>query len=331
MQISFIDVLITVASLVVLAVPGFILVKAKMLPEKAAETVSTIVLYVCQTAMVFLGFQNYEFNPSIGLNMLYVFGLTLVVHFAMIVIVSCFVKGKEEAKIKAVRYGSVFGNCGYMGFPLLAMLFGNTSQFGEIMIYAAVVITVWNLLNWTVGVYMITGDKKQISFKKIIFNPVIIAVVLGFLVFVISKKPIVDWAAQGSTLDAVLEKLISSVEFFSNAVTPLSMTVIGMRLANIKFKQLFTEKLAYLHCALKLVLMGIIAVLVVSFIPVSQAVKYTIFFTMAMPAATSTTLFTVKFGGDSEFASVCVLLSTILSIVTIPLMFLLAQPLMAIV
>ena len=318
MQIGFFDVLVTVASLVVLAVPGYILAKCKMLPEKAAEAFSTLVLYVCQTAMVFNGFQGYNFDKSIGLNMLYVFGLTLVIHLIMITIVSVFVKGKREAQLKCVKYGSVFGNCGYMGFPFIKMLFGE----GEAVIYVAVVIAVWNILNWTFGVFMITGDKKQISIKKVVFNPVIIAVILGFLTFVIAKRPIVDLAVEGGTLDTILTKFMGSIKCLADAVTPLSMIVIGMRLAGVRLKDLFVNKLAYLQCTLKLLVMAFITIAIVTFLPLGETVKYTLFFTMAMPAATSTALFAVKFNGDSEFGSVCVLLSTVLSIITIPLIFL---------
>lgn len=319
MEISFFKVLITVASLVVLAIPGYILSKCKMLPEKAAEAFSTLVLYVCQTAMVFNGFQEYNFDSKIGLNMLIVFGLTFAIHLIMIAIVSLFVKGKREAQLKCVKYGSVFGNCGYMGFPFLRMLFPNN---GEVMIYAAVVIAVWNILNWTFGVYMITGDKKQISIKKIVLNPVIIAVVTGFLIFVIAKRPIVDLAVEGSRLDLVLTNLMASVKCLADAVTPLSMIVIGMRLAGVNFKQLFVDELAYVQSGLKLIAMSLLTIVVVVFLPVSEMVKYTLFFTLSMPAATSTALFAVKFNGDSRFGSICVLLSTVLSIITIPLMFL---------
>ena len=324
MEITFFDVLITVASLVVLAIPGYILAKCKMLPEKAAEAFSTLVLYVCQTAMVFNGFQGYNFDKAIAKNMLTVFVLALVIHLVMICVVSFFVKGKREAQLKCVKYGSVFGNCGYMGFPFIAMLFGDKSVA---LIYVAVVIAVWNMLNWTFGVYMITGDKKQISIKKVLLNPVIIAVVLGFLTFVIAKQPIINLAEEGTKLDSVLTKMMNSVKCLADAVTPLSMIVIGMRLAGVKIKQLFANKLAYVQCALKLIVMSAITMLAVAFLPFDETVKYTLFFTMSMPAATSTALFAVKFGGDSEFGSVCVLLSTVLSIITIPLMFIVFQAL----
>ncbi len=324
MQIDFVQVLITVLSLILLLVPGFIMAKMKMFSEKATQTLSTLVLYCCQTALIFMCFQGKNFDSSIGINMLIVAGLTFAVHFIMILIVSLCVKGNQELKLRCVRYASVFGNCGYIGVPLLEMLFsGNAEVKSEILIYTAVILSVWNILNWTFGVYMMTKDKKQVSFKKILLNPVIIAVILGLICFLAFQKPIKDLAPAGSVGDSILTKLMDSIDMFGKAVTPLSMTVVGIRLANVKFKQLFLDKLAYFQCGLKLIVMSLVSMLLVAFLPIDTTVKYAVFFCMSMPAASATTMFAVKFNGDGDFASICVLLSTILSIATMPLMFLL--------
>ena len=105
-------------------------------------------------------------------------------------------------------------------------------------------------------------------------------------------------------------------------VTPLSMMVIGVKLANVKLTRLFTDKWAYVSSFFKLVVMSLVAMLCVAFLPIDTAVKYAVFFCLSMPSATGTVLFAVRFGGDGDSASIFVLLSTILSILTIPLMFL---------
>lgn len=323
MEISFLTVLISVVSLIVMAVPGFLLAKFKMLPEKASEALSAVVLYGCQPLLVFMSFQSYEYSPEIGLNMLIVLGLSVAVHFIMIGIAVLAFRNKEDARNKTMRYASVFANCGFMGIPFLSMLFSGRPEAGEIMIYASVVIAVFNVLNWTVGVFFMTGDFKNISLKKVLLNPVLIAVVLGFIVFITLKKPIVDLAEQGTVTHSVLSKIVASFGYLADAVTPLSMIVIGIKLANIKLKQLFLDVRAYVTAFFKLVVMSFVSILVVAFLPVSPAVKYAVFLLLSMPSATSTALFALVFGGDADFSSVCVLLSTLLSVVSLPLMFLL--------
>ena len=321
MSVDFLSVLITVFSLVILAVPGFILAKMKLLPEKTSDACSTIVLYVCQTALVFMGFQKTAYDPKIGKNMLIVLGLATLVHIIMVLIMWLCIRNKnQEAKKNVVRYAGVFCNCGYLGMPFLQSLFPNS---GEILIYCAVVLSVFNIINWTIGVYMISGDKKNISTKKILLNPVIISVLLGFILFIILKVPIVDVALQDSLLDTILTKLVNSINFLGEMVTPLSMLVIGMRLANVKFKQLFLDKWAYVACFFKLIIMSLVSILVTAFLPIDNIVKLALFFLLSMPSATSTAMFAIRFNGEGDSGSIIVLLSTMLSILTIPLMFLL--------
>ena len=161
MQIDFLTVFIAVISLVILALPGYILAKTKLLPDKASEAFSALVLYGCQPMLVFMGFQGERFRSDILINMLIVVGVSVVVHLLMIAIMYISIKKKgDEVKRRCVRAGSVFSNCGYMGLPFLQTLFSGSSYIGEIIVYAAVVISVFNVLNWTFGVYMITKDKR---------------------------------------------------------------------------------------------------------------------------------------------------------------------------
>lgn len=321
MELSFLNVLLTVFSLVILVIPGFIFAKTKILGENAQGVLSSLVLYGCQPMLMLVGFQKTGYDSKIALNMLIVAGLALVVHLIMIGLVFLIIKNKgEDSKRNCVRFASVFSNCGYMGIPFLTMLFNGN---GEILIYGAVVIAVFNMLNWSIGIYMMTGDKKDISIKNALLNPTIICVLIGIILFFTVQTPLVDLATPNTVLDDIVEKIMKGVYFLADMVTPLSMMVIGMRLASVKPKNLFLDKWAYISSLLKLVVMSLISMLVVGFLPIAETVKYAIFFALSMPSATGTVLFAVRFGGEGDLASVCVLLSTVLSIITIPLMFLL--------
>jgi predicted permease len=138
----------------------------------------------------------------------------------------------------------------------------------------------------------------------------------------IAKVPIVELAKEGSTLDNVLTKLVSSINFLGDMVTPMAMIIIGIRLANVNLKQLFMDKWAYVVCFFKLIVMSLITMLLVAFLPIDNMVKLAMFFLLSMPCATSTAMYAIKFNGEGDSASVFVLLTTILSILTIPLMFL---------
>lgn len=322
-MVTFFDVFLTVFFLLLLAVPGFLFAKLKMFPKTASETLSVIVLYGCQPILIITSFQGCAFHPDIAVNMLLVAGIALAVHLIMFALVKfVFFKWSADDKVKMVKYLSVFSNCGFMGLPFLQSLFTDVSLQAELVVYCAVVLAVFNILNWTFGVYIITGDKKEISAKKVLLNPVIIAVVISVVLFFTMQKPLVDLAPVGSVGNKILTKLMGTLNFLSNMVTPLSMFVIGIRLANVDFKQLLTDKWAYVSSAVKLIVMSLVTTFLVAYLPIANTIKYTVFFLLSMPSATSGAMLAVQYGKDSDFASVGVVLSTICSIVTLPLMYL---------
>lgn len=322
-MVSFFDVFITVLFLLLLAVPGFIFAKIKMFPKTASGTLSVIVLYGCQPVLIITSFQGCAYDPKIALNMLLVAGIALAAHLIMFALVKLiFFKWEREEKVKLVKYLSVFSNCGFMGLPFLQSLFTEASLQAELVIYCAVILAVFNVLNWTFGVYIITADKKEISLKKVLLNPVIISVAVSLVLFFTMQKPLVELATVGTVGYKLLTKLMATLQFLSNMVTPLSMFVIGIRLANIDFKQLLTDKWAYVATGTKLLLMSFVTMFLVAYLPIASTIKYTIFFLLSMPSATSGAMMAVQYGKDSDFASIGVVLSTICSIVTLPLLYL---------
>ena len=123
MQIDVINVIFTVFTLIALAVPGFLLSKAKMLNESSAQTLSNVVLYACQPMLVFMGFQGKEFSPDLGMNMLIMAGLSVALHLIMTLILCVCVRNKNnEAKLNCLRFAGVFGNCGFIGMPMIQSL-----------------------------------------------------------------------------------------------------------------------------------------------------------------------------------------------------------------
>lgn len=161
-----------------------------------------------------MSFQKTEYRPEILTNMLIMAGLAFLVHAVMIAVVMLvFVKkGSEDKRVNVVKFASVFGNCGFMGLPFLQSMFKGELE-GEIIIYGAVIVAVFNFLSWTVGIFLITGDKKFIKVKKAVFNPPFIALVISLPLFIILKKPISligeDGSWQGTSLKSLRQAATS--------------------------------------------------------------------------------------------------------------------------
>lgn len=322
MSVDFLSVLITVGALILLAIPGFILKKCRALPENATRTLTTVLLYIGQPLLTFMSFQKTEYRPSILTNMLIMAGLALAVHLLMIGLVTLiFMRKKGDARVRVVKFASVFGNCGYMGLPFLQAMFPNS---GEVIIYGAVIVAVFNLISWTLGIYLITGEKKYVQIKKAILNPPFIALAVSLPLFILLKQPIGTLGMDGSYVRLMFEKLTASLNLLADLVTPLSMIILGMRLAEMNVRQVFANPWVYCSSVLKLTVMPLIAFAFVALIPnLAVELRFALFFTFAMPTATQTLLFSEQFGGEPYTASSAVLLNTALSVLTIPIMSLL--------
>lgn len=322
MEKMFTQVLLSVFSLVVLAVPGYLLGKFKVLPEKATKALTGVLLFVGQPMMTFMSFQKTTFSDDVVKNLLLVAGLAFLVHTVMLVLTFglFFKKASNNTKLRIVNYASVFGNCGFMGLPFLQMLFGSTSP--EAIMYGAVVVAVFNFLSWTVGIFFITHEIKFIKIKKAILNPPFIALLVSLPLFLILKKPISLIGEEGTFLRGLFEKLSVSANYLSDLVTPLSMIILGIRLSEMNFKAVFINAYTYLSSSMKLIVMPAIAFLLCTALGVSDVIRFAIFFEFCMPTATQTLLFSEQYGGDAHTASSAVLFSTMFSVLTIPLMYL---------
>ncbi len=332
----FLTTLISVATMVALALPGFILRKKNMLPEKAVAALVAVLIYASQPFLTISSFLNKDYDPKLLINMAVTFGFSIALHiivfFAAKLVFSLFkVKQKEdesdedyanrlEKNDKENRVSSItsfMGNVGFMGIPVMKMLFPDKP---EMLIYTAVFMVGFNISAWTLGVFALTGDKKNISFKSAFLNPAVVTLSVALLLFFFKS-----YIPQG-----VLSPLTTGIDYLAEMTLPLSMIIIGIRLADMKAVTLLSSPKTYLACAMKLLVapllsLGLGLLVKLIFPALSATVIKAIFICMAMPSAAMNLSFAEMFNGDRESAVRNVLLSTILSILTIALLMLLCD------
>ena len=171
-----------------------------------------------------------------------------------------------------------------------------------------------NVLMYTLGAYLTTGDKKNISIKKAFLNPVLVAFVLGCICNLLG-------------IVKTVPEITTFSDHFSNIVTPISMTIIGMKLGAISFKTLFASGKLYYVSFLKLLLFpaAITAALFAArLLPVDldwKSIILGMFVAFSMPTAGLAATFADEFGGDTENAVIFTLGTTVLSVLTIPTLY----------
>lgn len=319
-----VKVLLIMLVLFAFAVPGFILKKTNLVKADSLYSISNILLCFAQPMLIIQAFAVDPIAPSgeTLLNFLWVFLFSVAAIFLTFFAAKLcflFMKGDEQRQKRDILvFIGTFSNCAFVGIPFVEMF---TDGDSEAMMYVTVFTVAFNLLLWTLGAYLITQDKKQISVKKAILNPCTIASLVGFLLFLVPQINIFN-------MDAVKE-LQQIVTYGGGMTAPLSMMVVGVRIAELSPKQLFCDKSIYLSAFVRLILSAALTYLLIlpfKLTGVFADTPYVLLapvIAMAMPPAASVVAFAEKLDGDRVFSAAAFSTGTILSIITLPVAMLL--------
>lgn len=319
-----IKVLLIMLVLFAFAVPGFILRKMGLVKSDSLYSISNILLCFAQPMLIIQAFAVDPIAPTgeTLLNFLWVFLFSvaaILLTFGASKLVFLFMKGEEQRRRRDLLvFVGTFSNCAFVGIPFVDMFTGGDS---EAMMYITVFTVAFNLLLWTLGAYLITQDKKQISLKKALLNPCTIGSVVGFLLFLVPQINIFN-------MEEVAE-LQQIVTYGGGMTAPLSMLVVGVRIAELSPKKLFCDRGIYLASLVRLVLSAALTYLLIlpfKLTGVFADAPYVLLapvIAMAMPPAASVVAFAEKLDGEKEYAAAAYSTGTLLSIVTLPVAMLL--------
>lgn len=322
--LTFYNVLIVL----LMALPGFFLVKAKMVKENNISVVATILLYVNSPCLVLYAFQSVDRSKKLGINMLLFILITLITQAIMIVLYLAVVKiikkrrktrydsdGNEirRNEFKVGTVGVALGNVGFFGVPIIQALL---PEHPEAVVFSTMFCISMNIIAFSLGAFIITGNKKYMSWKKILINPTNMAVLVAFPLYLLDFKIINNFGDFGPVLN-------NAITLLGKMTTPMCMLVLGMRLATVKFKALFSNYRVYILSFVKLVIFPLLSYLLVYFIPgIDYAFKASILILSAAPIASVILNLAEMLGSEQTDAANMVLISTILCIITMPLVLL---------
>ena len=297
---------------VALALPGFLLVKTKELTPAQSGALSKLLMYVGMPFLILTNaINNITFNGELLLTIGVVALIGVAYTFAMFFASKPLTSMEREEKTKGMmRFCSVFSNNGFLGIPLAMAVFGAGSK---VLMVVIILNIITNILMYTLGIYLVSGDKNAISLKKAFLNPVLIAFIIGIVVNLLNVK-------------AYVPEIVTYSTHFSNLVTPISMTILGMKMATVSFGELFKSWKTYYVAALKLAVFPLVIVLFAFLLKMVWPVINTdvilgIFIAFSMPTAGLASTFSDNFNGDTENAVAFTLGTTLLSVVTIPLFY----------
>jgi len=300
----FLTVLTNVAIMLIYMSLGFLLCKGRKAFADHAKTLSGILIYLLGPMMIVNSFLNLEFSKESFIQIVKYFVASLLVQSLFFAILYLVLHTKyEDSKYRILSIGSVLGNVGFFGMPVIAGIFPNEPI---VSVYSSINVLTMNFLVFTIGAFMITNDKKYMSIKSAILNPTTIAIIVAL--------PLYFWNLQ-------LPSLIGEpIWLLAKMVTPVCMLILGIRLASANLKKLFTRPFVYVTCGLKLIAFPLFALLCVKWLPfIDDIAKTTVFVLAATPSGAIIESLAEMYECEQELSANVVLMTTLLTIITMPL------------
>lgn len=292
--------------LLLIVLPAFLIFGTGFIGQKLLnldiKSVSTMSLYLM---MPFLTFDTFYTND---LNMEYFYMFILSVLLTLVLIVITIIGGKivkaDKTNMSALMLGTVFPNSGNYGAPVALFAYGMGAFH-----YAIIIMVIHGLIQNTIGIFIASyGSEKSTTAKEALINvakmPVLYGVILGILLQILHIN--------------LPPTIVDGINLLGTASIPTVMLILGMQLAEIK-RQKFEYKYINTVTIIRMVISPLVAVVLVSFFPVNDLLKNVFILLAAMPVAVNTTLLAVQFNTKPNLVSFTTLVTTILSIATIPI------------
>lgn len=287
-------------------IPGYFLCKIQKASADHLSTMSAVLIYICAPCMVINAFLALDFTTENFLNMWIFFAVTLVLQSLFMLLLFIIFRSKYgNAKYRIFTIASVMGNVGFFGLPVIKALLPNNP---EVMCYSTMYTISMNLLVYTMGVFCLTGNKKYMTLKTAIFNPTMFGMVVGMPLYILGLKKFIPTV------------LLGGIELLSGMTTPLCMLILGIRLATVPLKKLFTRPFIYLICISKLLVFPLFCYGAIALLPFDPALKASVLILSGVPCASIILNLAEIHHSETELSANCVLVTTLLCFITIPLL-----------
>lgn len=291
--------------LFVMILTGFVCAKKHFFSDESIRSITKFILYVVTPCVIVKSFHR-EFDAAMLKGLGIALAAAVGAHVLNMVFAHSLIHDKEDERRRVLIFGTVFSNCGYMALPLQQALLGNDGVF-----YGAAYIAVFNILNWTYGLVLMGGKDTKISLKQVIINPGIIGVALGFLFFLTPIK--------------LPSELLVPVESFASLNTPLPMLVIGYYLAGISSFSVLKDIKLTITIIIRLIIAPFATLGILYFCGLHGTILAAMIIAAASPSGANTVMFSVMFKRDAQLAVTLVAMSTLFSILSMPLIVALTQ------
>lgn len=284
-----------VVAMFLMMVIGAVLYRGQLVDNAGSKQLSNVALYVATPAVILQSLAT-TFDAAKMVAGAACMALSFIFTLVSAGVARLYFRDRQ----RAAQLGITISNMGFMGIPLVQSVLGE-----EYVFYISACMAGQVPLIWSYGIWLISQDTSKISLKKIATNPSIVAVVVGIVLFCCS----ID-------LTGVIKV---TAQDMGNLNTGLAMLVMGIYLAQTDLRSLVRDRNLYAACALRLLAVPAIVIAVMVLLPLDPIVKLVVVIALSTPCGTVSAMFPQLFGGDYRFGAGLVSVSTLLSLVLMPL------------
>lgn len=292
--------------LYIMAGVGFVTDKIGLFKKSDGKRMIDLIFNVILPVTIIHTFTNMQYSAKHIRGLLIAFACAFATHIFGAVLAR-FTFRHRSLKLRGLyHYATVFSNASFLALPLAKSVIGEEGIF-----YCSVYVAVFNIFAFTYGIYEISGREAKIDFKKLIFNPGSISVIIGLPLFFLN----VD-------LPYVIEY---PMQMISSCNSPLAMIVFGTFFANADFKNLFVKKELYFVSLLRLAVIPLCMLGIFILCGVRGDLLIAMIISASAPCATNTAMYAAKYDNDAELGSELAAQSSLLSVLTMPMIVALAS------
>lgn len=306
---KFLTVAQQVMILFILIGIGFLCGRKKILTEQAVKACAELVLLFATPCVIVDSFIKNR-DPSMLAALGKAALAALAVHIIGIAAACLFFRKGEASRKNVLRFGTVFSNAGYMCIPLQQAVLGD-----EGVMYGAAFLAVFNIVMWSYGLVEMSGSARSFTVRKLILNPGIIGLAIGLVLFFLPVS--------------IPEIITAPIGHLAAINTPIPMLIIGYYLSTTRLSAALRDRQCYLVSALRLVVLPLVSLGVLYLCGMRGNMLVACIIAASAPCAAATTMFAARYERDTLLSVNLVSITTLFSMLTMPLIVALAQTLPA--
>ncbi len=297
----FLQLLGTQMILFVYILVGMYARKKDIITKENQQKIIDLILKILLPCMIFSSYDQ-KITLEVIKKAAFIMAIAFSICIAAIYLGKLLYRKYPYEKGSIMKYGTIVNNSGFAGLPICSEIFGDIGLF-----YASFFLIPNRIFMWTAGISLFERTDRRTKWKNVLLNPNIIAVELGLLFSILSIK---------------LPGFISyAIDNIGGAVSPLSMMVVGAILADVKFRTIFDKSVFYM-ASIRLVVLPLLTLGIVTLFQLDPTISGVALVLTSMPVGTTTALLAAKYHADVDFASKCVFVTTMLSLITVPILML---------